>query len=255
MSTISREDVPVTLGTHCAERSCNDLDFLPIRCNHCSLIFCRHHSSPPAHSCIKDPNNRIVTDGGRFADKFNDLLPDPNRLVGERAATEKAREDKTEAARKVLEKNFGKEAVAQLGTRAASGSSAGSAPKKAKISPVIALMKLKQRAKPVDAKSKDVSMDDRLYLRVELLEGEDRVKKADKELFLAKVGSAARPRSSTSADSPWPQMTTSGRALDQFASLFGLTNSNNTSTDPSKVSSAFPSGVQLAFSSLTHLHP
>lgn len=191
MSATPREDLPVTLGTHCTYSSCNDLDFLPIRCTHCSLIFCRHHSSPPAHSCTKDPNNRIVTDGARFADKFNDLLPDPNRLVGQRAATEKAREDNTEATRKVLEKNFGKEAVAKLGARSASGSVAGSAPKKAKVSPVIALMKLKQRAKPVDAKSKDMSMDDRLYLTVELLEGEDRIKKGEKELFLAKVGSGA----------------------------------------------------------------
>lgn len=190
MSTPPREDLPATLGTHCA--ACNSLDFLPIRCTHCSLIFCRHHSSPPAHSCTKDPNNRIVSEGSRFAGKFNDLLPDPNRLVGERAATEKAREGKTEAARKVLERNFGKEAVAKLGARPASGNAAGSAPKKAKVSPVIALMKLKQRAKPVDAKSKDVSMDDRLYLTVELLEGEDRVKKSEKELFLAKVSSGPR---------------------------------------------------------------
>lgn len=188
-ATQREEDLPASLGTHCAYSSCNDLDFLPIRCTHCSLIFCRHHSSPPAHSCPNDPNNRIVTDGARFADKFNDLLPDPNRLVGERAATEKAREHKTEAARKVLEKNFGKEAVAKLGARPAGGSAAGNAPKKPnlKISPVIALMKLKQRAKPVDAKSKDVSMDDRLYLTVELLEGEDRIIKGEKELFLAKV--------------------------------------------------------------------
>ena len=39
------------IGSHCAKTLCNDLDFLPIKCTHCSSTFCRHHISPPAHDC------------------------------------------------------------------------------------------------------------------------------------------------------------------------------------------------------------
>lgn len=187
------EDLPTTLGSHCAYSSCNELDFLPISCPHCSLIFCRHHASTAAHACTQDPHNRIVSTPSRFEQKFNDLLPDPNRLVGERAAVEQERNDKTEAARKVLEKNFGREAVAKLGDGAgvkrasSSTDSAATRPSPKVVSPVIALMKLKQRAKPVDNKAKELAMDDRLYLTVELLEGEGQVKRGERELWISKV--------------------------------------------------------------------
>ncbi|KAF9228546.1 hypothetical protein BS17DRAFT_724124 [Gyrodon lividus] len=38
------------IGKHCALRTCNKLDFLPIRCN-CLMWFCKLHMSPDHHDC------------------------------------------------------------------------------------------------------------------------------------------------------------------------------------------------------------
>ncbi|XP_033327446.1 AN1-type zinc finger protein 2A [Megalopta genalis] len=39
------------LGEHCSENSCNRLDFLPLKCDACSAIFCTKHISYTNHSC------------------------------------------------------------------------------------------------------------------------------------------------------------------------------------------------------------
>ncbi|CAG0894454.1 unnamed protein product [Cyprideis torosa] len=39
------------LGEHCSEPSCRQLDFLPVRCDGCSNIFCSDHFKYSAHSC------------------------------------------------------------------------------------------------------------------------------------------------------------------------------------------------------------
>jgi len=39
------------LGDHCSEKSCNRLDFLPLRCNACKSIYCTSHISYVKHSC------------------------------------------------------------------------------------------------------------------------------------------------------------------------------------------------------------
>ena len=39
------------LGTHCSFGQCGRLDFLPIKCDLCSLPFCREHSSYSGHQC------------------------------------------------------------------------------------------------------------------------------------------------------------------------------------------------------------
>ncbi|XP_053979105.1 AN1-type zinc finger protein 2A [Hylaeus anthracinus] len=39
------------LGEHCSENSCNRLDFLPLKCDACSEIFCTEHISYINHSC------------------------------------------------------------------------------------------------------------------------------------------------------------------------------------------------------------
>lgn len=39
------------LGEHCSENSCNRLDFLPLKCDACSAIFCSEHISYNNHSC------------------------------------------------------------------------------------------------------------------------------------------------------------------------------------------------------------
>ncbi|KAK4058461.1 AN1-type zinc finger protein 1 [Microbotryomycetes sp. JL221] len=59
-------------------------------------------------------------------------------------------------------------------------------------------------------------MEDRLYLTVELRQGDELAGRSEREFYLAKT-------------------LTAGRALDLFAKSFGVTNANNTSLDPSKL--------------------
>ncbi|XP_055375745.1 AN1-type zinc finger protein 2A [Condylostylus longicornis] len=39
------------LGKHCSEKSCNKLDFLPMKCDSCNSVFCSEHFSYSKHSC------------------------------------------------------------------------------------------------------------------------------------------------------------------------------------------------------------
>ena len=39
------------LGKHCNEKTCNQLDFLPMKCDACSQIFCKDHLQYDDHSC------------------------------------------------------------------------------------------------------------------------------------------------------------------------------------------------------------
>nr|CAG4638633.1 EOG090X0APF [Cyclestheria hislopi] len=39
------------LGKHCSEKSCNQLDFLPMKCDACQQIFCKDHIRYQLHSC------------------------------------------------------------------------------------------------------------------------------------------------------------------------------------------------------------
>ncbi|XP_046369399.2 AN1-type zinc finger protein 2A-like isoform X1 [Haliotis rufescens] len=42
-----------SLGKHCFESSCKQLDFLPMKCDACSNIFCRDHIKYDTHSCTE----------------------------------------------------------------------------------------------------------------------------------------------------------------------------------------------------------
>ncbi|XP_062872170.1 AN1-type zinc finger protein 2A-like [Trichomycterus rosablanca] len=39
------------LGEHCSEKSCTQLDFLPMRCDACEGIFCKDHITYASHKC------------------------------------------------------------------------------------------------------------------------------------------------------------------------------------------------------------
>nr|CAB3267912.1 AN1-type zinc finger protein 2A [Phallusia mammillata] len=39
------------LGKHCAERSCHQLDFLPLKCDACEQVFCKNHMRYDDHNC------------------------------------------------------------------------------------------------------------------------------------------------------------------------------------------------------------
>ncbi|KAK4704125.1 hypothetical protein P7C70_g2083, partial [Phenoliferia sp. Uapishka_3] len=208
---------PPVLGTHCTLPSCKKIDFLPICCPHCSQPYCQEHALPVSlHSCPADPSTTIIN-GNRFSEKFNDLLPDPNRRVTDREDAAKEKDRKRDAARAVLEKNFGKEKVATMG---ASGAGTGAAGKIKPRSAIVELMKLKERAVQGDPRKKagDVPMEQRIYWTTILFdyEGGERAEKGTRDVWMLKTTSV-------------------GKALDLLADHFKLENVNNLAPDPSKV--------------------
>ncbi|GAA5915164.1 hypothetical protein JCM5296_007237, partial [Sporobolomyces johnsonii] len=220
---------PADLGTHCSLASCNTLDFLPLRCTHCALEFCRHHAPPAAHHCAndapalllqlrsKDAAGTETGEGRKDGPELRELLPDPKRhkpahgAAEGTGAEEQAKRAKQAAALAALKKSFD-----GVKKKAGTGAPPGA---KSKVNPTLELMKLKQRAKGADPRKRDgdVPMLERLYVTVRLLEGQERVEKGTKEVWVQKT-------------------VTGGRALDLFADLFKLSNVNNTTSDPAKVS-------------------
>lgn len=88
-------------------------------------------------------------------------------------------------AQALLAKNFGKRAGEEKGGE--------KAVKVKKVSPVVELMRLKQRAKQGDPRKSagEVSMDDRLYVKVVFVEGAGFVERGMRELWLPKVSRSA----------------------------------------------------------------
>lgn len=44
------------LGVNCFLKNCNQLDYLPVKCDACKLKFCSHHWKYEAHDC---PNRHV----------------------------------------------------------------------------------------------------------------------------------------------------------------------------------------------------
>ncbi|SCZ99000.1 BZ3500_MvSof-1268-A1-R1_Chr3-1g05757 [Microbotryum saponariae] len=189
------------IDVHCSLEACRTLDLLPIRCAGCTLVFCGPHAPPAQHGCsgIARATAENVQDGKRFADKFEDLLPAPQRHAFERDQMKQDQQARSKQAKEIIERNF------------AAVKSAHTKP----LSPVVALMKLKQRAQPIDATAKRLKMEDRLYLTVRFCEGEERTVASTKEVWLGKES-------------------TGGKAIDQLAQMFDVANVNNTTTDGTK---------------------
>lgn len=47
------------LGDHCSEKSCNRLDFLPLKCDACKSNFCTDHISYVKHSCPSSSQKNV----------------------------------------------------------------------------------------------------------------------------------------------------------------------------------------------------
>ena len=47
------------LGKHCSEKSCRQLDFLPMKCDACSEIFCKDHLQYDDHNCSSSYKKNI----------------------------------------------------------------------------------------------------------------------------------------------------------------------------------------------------
>jgi len=149
-------------GTHCSV--CSALDFLPFKCARCGLCFCKQHASlagPNAHECLKAPTIDVSESSPIVYDSFQSLLPNRSRPPNiEPSEEELAKQAKKQAALDLLHENF-------PSTAGASSGKAATQPAKP-INSKVALMKLKQRAKPADPKrnASNVLLKDRRFFTV-----------------------------------------------------------------------------------------
>lgn len=58
------------IGQHCSLSTCNRLDFLPIKCDLCSRVFCKDHFSVTAHNCEKYQEKAETTHVSRPFESF-----------------------------------------------------------------------------------------------------------------------------------------------------------------------------------------
>ena len=63
------------LGKHCDFHSCNQLDFLPVKCNYCKNTFCKDHFNYLDHNCdswknLSDNNPTFVSHVQTYDCKF-----------------------------------------------------------------------------------------------------------------------------------------------------------------------------------------
>lgn len=55
------------VGKRCAVEDCEQLDFLPIPCDHCQLLFCKEHYHTASHKCRNLVKNVVTTtSSGRY---------------------------------------------------------------------------------------------------------------------------------------------------------------------------------------------
>jgi hypothetical protein len=146
------------IGSHCSLPTCHALDFLPLTCAHCHLLFCSSHSSPSSHACSSDPQLAPSSGSTSTLDSpsFRSLLPDRSASgVAPASAEQLAKQARKEAALAVLHKNF------------PSTPSTSTTSKPKKVHPRVALMQLRQRAKPLDPTKRTAPpMPDRVHLHV-----------------------------------------------------------------------------------------
>ncbi|TFK55319.1 hypothetical protein OE88DRAFT_1623516 [Heliocybe sulcata] len=192
------------IGAHCSVQSCNELDFLPIKCG-CERFFCRHHISPDAHectsssssatvpgstslrklercaldSCNKPSLESYVSDAGDHAGRQAALCPRchlafcaahryPESHSCSAADPTTSQPPKNEAAQALLQKHFppsGSQKTVKPSTTPKTKD-----PKKLAQLQKVQVMKMRHQAGPGDPrdKSASVAVDQRLHVRVTL---------------------------------------------------------------------------------------
>ena len=75
------------IGEHCALEGCNQLDFLPFKCDLCKKTYCLKHRSYEGHKCKEYEKQQKISIvkcpicKKKFTVKYND---DPNSIIEER---------------------------------------------------------------------------------------------------------------------------------------------------------------------------
>jgi AN1-type zinc finger protein 2 len=87
-----------TLGEHCSVDSCNQHDFLPVKCGGCGLMFCSGHMSLSSHSCPNTDALVVCKESGKDEKVGEDgdaaLAPEVKQDCSEKEESEKKRPKK-----------------------------------------------------------------------------------------------------------------------------------------------------------------
>ncbi|KAH7908023.1 hypothetical protein BJ138DRAFT_1091910 [Hygrophoropsis aurantiaca] len=233
------------IGKHCALSSCNELDFLPIRCR-CDRVFCRFHALPDNHDCtiaakfvdnqhtfeeklqrcaFQDCNkpslHSIVRDkasneqqtsasyescpGCRFSFCADHRYPESHSCSGAQAFEVDAK-SKNATARSLLARHFGTPLHSSLPV-ARKAAKPSTDPKKIAQLQKVTLMKMRHHAQPGDPKDRtsSVAIDQRLHVAVTT---DTKGKTGEERIFWFRkpIGT--------------------GKALDLLADQFGISDSN-----------------------------
>jgi len=60
---LERDDQMLTVGQQCSDPTCNLIDFLPLKCQHCQKAYCGDHFLPMVHKCDhydESKHNRVA---------------------------------------------------------------------------------------------------------------------------------------------------------------------------------------------------
>ncbi|KAL1743276.1 hypothetical protein HDZ31DRAFT_41306 [Schizophyllum fasciatum] len=226
------------IGAHCALRSCNALDLLPIACPHCAHKFCRAHSAPDSHTCLSAPQSRPLTSADKLERCAVDICtktalsmmsadvsagtvrptcaqcsgfycaqhrhPDSHRCPGLMTQSNAVTTSRNDTARALLAKNFPSTAkpAPKLATKS----------KKLPTDPVklaqyrrVEAMKMRHKARPGDPRDTNAPLEERLHIYVRSPEAPD-----TKTLWVRKVRASLslatqhRTKLADNADRPCP---------------------------------------------------
>ncbi len=206
------------LGKHCSAADCQQLDFLPFECKHCTSVFCKEHFPLEAHSC-SSKTSVTVTEKRRNQDVYacsvdgcakKELTP----VICPRCAVQVClahraeldhRCSKYEAPKETMVKT--KEVVADIARKNEAAASRDKPKmlrnvKSQKTAAKVQLMKLKQRANG----NQSLPQEERVYFKLVL----PKSKGGFAETFVSKL---------------W----TVGRTIDEVATVSGTRNRNNVS--------------------------
>jgi len=196
-------DIPNDIGKHCTLASCNELDYLPIKCDRCANVYCKNHVFPDYHQCqslppgplsssvpaesfqrcvLENCNNlsleAFISDRSETASRLPALCSKCQRsfCISHRHPSshacspdepESQAPAKNEAARALLAKHFPASSTSATPTPATASKPRTSDPKKLAQIRKVELMKMRHRAVPVDPEDKaaSVAVDQRVYIK------------------------------------------------------------------------------------------
>lgn len=192
------------LGTHCAERSCRALDFLPLTCRYCERAYCRAHAAPERHRCRATTAAAVVVvdsgpDNGAETGEQGDErapLPRPARVHPDKDARFLSLPCSARGAANASSADAKRERRARAEAVAAAA---------AARNPRLARMCAKARARG----NPNVPDEDRVYVSVSAVDG--RGAPAQHHFYASRHGSV-------------------GQFLDQVCRALGIENRNNVAT-------------------------